>query len=41
MTGKSADFRTVVFPGPAAVGALVRVRVEAATSHTLIAGPAA
>jgi tRNA-2-methylthio-N6-dimethylallyladenosine synthase len=40
MTGKSADFRTVVFPGPAAVGALVRVRVEAATSHTLIAGPA-
>jgi len=37
MTGKSADFRTVVFPGPAAVGDLVRVRVEAATSHTLAA----
>jgi tRNA-2-methylthio-N6-dimethylallyladenosine synthase len=35
MTGKSRDFRTVVLPGPAAPGALVRVRVEAATSHTL------
>jgi tRNA-2-methylthio-N6-dimethylallyladenosine synthase len=35
ITGKSRDFRTVVLPGPAAPGELVRVRVEAATSHTL------
>jgi tRNA-2-methylthio-N6-dimethylallyladenosine synthase len=35
MTGKSRDFRTVVFPGPAAAGDLVPVVVEAATSHTL------
>jgi tRNA-2-methylthio-N6-dimethylallyladenosine synthase len=35
MTGKSRDFRTVVFPGPATPGDLVGVRVEAATSHTL------
>jgi len=36
MVGKSADFRTVVLPGPAAPGHLVTVRVESATSHTLI-----
>ena len=35
MTGKSRDFRTVAFPGPAAAGDLVTVRIEAATSHTL------
>jgi tRNA-2-methylthio-N6-dimethylallyladenosine synthase len=35
MTGKSRDFRTVVFPGPAAAGDLVTVRVDGATSHTL------
>jgi tRNA-2-methylthio-N6-dimethylallyladenosine synthase len=35
MTGKSADMKAVVFPGPAVPGTLVRVRVEAATSHTL------
>ncbi|HXJ37384.1 MAG TPA: tRNA (N6-isopentenyl adenosine(37)-C2)-methylthiotransferase MiaB [Candidatus Eisenbacteria bacterium] len=34
--GKSPDFRTVVLPGPAAPGALVTVRIESATSHTLI-----
>jgi tRNA-2-methylthio-N6-dimethylallyladenosine synthase len=35
LTGKSRDFRTVVLAGPAAVGDLLTVRVEAATSHTL------
>ena len=35
VTGKSRDFRTVVLPGPAEAGTLVRVRVDAATSHTL------
>ncbi len=33
--GKSPQFKTVVLPGPAAPGTLVRVRIEAATSHTL------
>jgi len=35
MAGKSREMKTVVFPGPATAGALVRVRVESATSHTL------
>ena len=35
MAGKSPQLKTVVFPGPATPGDLVRVRVEAATSHTL------
>src|SRR5206468_437017 len=35
MTGKSPQMKTVVFPGPAEPGDLVRVRIEAATSHTL------
>jgi len=35
MAGKSPQLKTVVFPGPAAPGDLVRVRVAAATSHTL------
>jgi tRNA-2-methylthio-N6-dimethylallyladenosine synthase len=35
MVGKSRDFRTVVFPGPASPGDLVTVRVESASSHTL------
>jgi len=35
MAGKSATLKTVVFPGPAEPGELVRVRVEATTSHTL------
>jgi len=35
VAGKSPQMKTVVFPGPAAPGDLVRVRVEAATSHTL------
>jgi tRNA-2-methylthio-N6-dimethylallyladenosine synthase len=35
MTGKSRDFRTVVFPGPATPGELVTVRIASATSHTL------
>ena len=41
LTGKSRDFRTVVFPGRAAPGALVSVRVESATSHTLAGRPLA
>jgi tRNA-2-methylthio-N6-dimethylallyladenosine synthase len=35
MAGKNPQMKTVVFPGPATPGALVRVRVQAATSHTL------
>jgi tRNA-2-methylthio-N6-dimethylallyladenosine synthase len=35
VAGKSPTLKTVVFPGPAEPGKLVRVRVEAATSHTL------
>ena len=35
MAGKSPQMKTVVFPGPAVPGDVVRVRVEAATSHTL------
>src|SRR5207247_1472521 len=35
MAGKSPQMKTVVFPGPAEPGDLVRVRIEAATSHTL------
>src|SRR5438132_1064537 len=35
MAGKSPQMKTVVFPGPAEPGNLVRVRIEAATSHTL------
>jgi len=37
MIGKSRDFRTVVLPGPASPGDLVRTRIESATSHTLTA----
>src|SRR5262249_35252582 len=33
--GKSPQFKTVVLPGPAPVGALVPARITAATSHTL------
>ena len=39
VTGKARDFRTVVLPGPAAPGDLVRVVVESATSHTLTGRP--
>ena len=35
MAGKSPQMKTVVFPSPAEPGDLVRVRIEAATSHTL------
>ena len=35
MAGKTPQLKTVVFPGPARPGDLVRVRVESATSHTL------
>jgi len=35
MAGKSPQMKTVVFPGPAEPGNLARVRIEAATSHTL------
>jgi tRNA-2-methylthio-N6-dimethylallyladenosine synthase len=41
MAGKSPQLKTVVFPGPAAPGDLVPVRVEAATSHTLTGTQAA
>ena len=34
--GKSPQLKTVVFPGTVAPGELVRVRVESATSHTLL-----
>jgi tRNA-2-methylthio-N6-dimethylallyladenosine synthase len=39
--GKSAHMKTVVFPGVRAPGEVVRVRVESATSHTLLGGAAA
>jgi tRNA-2-methylthio-N6-dimethylallyladenosine synthase len=35
MAGKTPQMKTVVFAGPASPGDVVRVRVEAATSHTL------
>ena len=35
MAGKTPQLKTAVFPGPATPGTLVRMRVEAATSHTL------
>jgi len=35
MAGKSPQMKSVVFPGPAAAGELVRVRVETTTSHSL------
>jgi tRNA-2-methylthio-N6-dimethylallyladenosine synthase len=34
---RSPQMKTVVFPGPARPGTLVRVRISSATSHTLIA----
>jgi tRNA-2-methylthio-N6-dimethylallyladenosine synthase len=36
MAGKTRHMKTVVFPGPATVGELAHVRVESATSHTLV-----
>jgi tRNA-2-methylthio-N6-dimethylallyladenosine synthase len=39
MAGKTPQLKTVVFPGPARVGDVVRVRVEATTSHTLRGRP--
>ena len=38
--GKSPQMKTVVFPGTVAPGDLVRVRVESATSHTLLGAAA-
>jgi tRNA-2-methylthio-N6-dimethylallyladenosine synthase len=35
MAGKTPQMKTVAFPGPAAPGDVVRVRVETATSHSL------
>jgi tRNA-2-methylthio-N6-dimethylallyladenosine synthase len=35
MAGKTPQMKTTVFPGPAEVGSLVRVRVEATTAHSL------
>jgi tRNA-2-methylthio-N6-dimethylallyladenosine synthase len=35
MAGKTPQMKTTIFPGPAEVGSLVRVRVEAATAHSL------
>jgi len=35
MAGKTPQMKTTVFPGEAAVGELVRVRVEASSAHTL------
>jgi tRNA-2-methylthio-N6-dimethylallyladenosine synthase len=37
--GKTPQMKTVVFPGPAASGSLVTVRVGGATSHTLTGMP--
>jgi tRNA-2-methylthio-N6-dimethylallyladenosine synthase len=35
MMGKTPQMKTAVFPGPASVGTLVDVRVEASTAHSL------
>src|SRR5262249_9067301 len=35
LSGKTPQFKTVVFPGAGTPGDLVRVRVESVTSHTL------
>jgi tRNA-2-methylthio-N6-dimethylallyladenosine synthase len=35
MMGKTPHMKTVVFPGPAAVGTLVQVRIESSTAHSL------
>ena len=35
MMGKTPQMKTVAFPGPAEVGALVRVHVESSTAHSL------
>lgn len=35
VTGKSPQFKRVICEGPALIGSTVRVRIEAATSHTL------
>jgi tRNA-2-methylthio-N6-dimethylallyladenosine synthase len=40
MAGKTPQMKTTVFPGPAEVGSLVTVRVEAATAHSLRGVPA-
>jgi tRNA-2-methylthio-N6-dimethylallyladenosine synthase len=40
VSGKTPQMKTVVFPGPAAPGSLVTVRVDTATSHTLTGRPA-
>jgi len=40
MSGKTPQMKTAVFPGPAVPGSLVRVEVQAATSHTLSGRPA-
>jgi tRNA-2-methylthio-N6-dimethylallyladenosine synthase len=41
MTGRTPQWKAVVFPGPAAPGDVVSVRVEGATSHTLTGMPVA
>jgi tRNA-2-methylthio-N6-dimethylallyladenosine synthase len=41
MAGKTPQMKTAVFPGPAAAGDLVRIRVESTTSHTLLGRRAA
>jgi tRNA A37 methylthiotransferase MiaB len=35
MMGKTPQMKTAVFPGPAAPGSLVRLRVESSTAHSL------
>jgi tRNA A37 methylthiotransferase MiaB len=35
MMGKTPQMKTVVFPGPARPGALVTVRIDATTAHSL------
>jgi tRNA-2-methylthio-N6-dimethylallyladenosine synthase len=40
MSGKTPQMKTAVFLGPAVPGSLVRVEVQAATSHTLSGIPA-
>jgi tRNA-2-methylthio-N6-dimethylallyladenosine synthase len=41
MAGKTPQMKSTVFPGPAEVGSVVAVRVEAATAHSLRGAPVA
>ncbi|HWP66421.1 MAG TPA: tRNA (N6-isopentenyl adenosine(37)-C2)-methylthiotransferase MiaB [Candidatus Limnocylindria bacterium] len=41
LVGKTPQMKTVVFPGPAAAGSLVQVRIDSSTAHSLRGVPVA